>query len=99
MNRPIVTAIMDRTLFGQGDLNLAEIPIPESSFLDGMRVVEVDLERRYDLILTGLVDQDLREYFIYGKGVEDIRLGPGAILLVIGPADAIEQLKRDLQGE
>lgn len=97
MNRPIVTAIMDRTLFGQADLNIAEIPIPEASFLNGVHVADVDLESRYDLILTGLADEKFTEHFIHGKDVTEMTLGPGILLLVIGPAGAIETLKRDLQ--
>jgi voltage-gated potassium channel len=97
MNRPLVTAIMDRTLFGQADLNIAEIPVPASSFLDGVRVGDLDVEARYDLVLIGLVDRDFNEYFIHGKGVDEIRLGQGVILLVIGPAEVIERLKRDLE--
>lgn len=97
LNRPIVTGIMDRTLFGQADLNIAEIPVNEGSFLDGLPVGEADLESRYDLILTGLVDQDKKEHFIHGKDVADIRIGPDTLLLVIGPASAIERLKQDMQ--
>ena len=96
LNRPIVTGIMDRTLFGQADLNIAEIPITEGSFLEGVPVGAADLESGYELILTGLVDQDQKEYFIHGKDVATIRLESGMILLVIGPAAAIEQLKQDM---
>lgn len=96
MNRPIVTGIIDRTLFGQADLNIAEIPITEGSFLDGVLVGEADLESGYEVILTGLVDQNQKEYFIHGKEVADIRLETGMILLVIGPTAAIEHLKRDI---
>ena len=96
LNRPIVTGIMDRTLFGQADLNIAEIPVIEGSFLDGLPVGQADLESRYDLILTALVDQQRKEHFIHGKDVADILLGPDTILLVIGPASAIEKLKEDL---
>jgi voltage-gated potassium channel len=96
MNRPIVTGIMDRTLFGQADLNITEVPIIEGCFLDGLPVGETDLESRYDLILTGLVDSERKEHFIYGKDVSEIILGPGAILLVIGSASAVEQLQRDI---
>jgi len=97
MNRPVVTAILDRTLFGQADLNIAEIPVPEGSFLEGAPVGSIDLESDYELILTGLVDNNFKEYFIYGKNASGILLESGTILLVIGPAHAIERLKQDLE--
>lgn len=98
MKRPVVTAILDRTLFGQADLNIAEIPVPQGSFLDGVRVGDTDLQSRYDLVLTGLVDRDGGEHFIHGKSVPEMLLEPEAILLVIGPSAAIERLKEDLIG-
>jgi voltage-gated potassium channel len=96
MQRPLVTAILDRTLFGQADLNIAEIPVPEGSFLDGVDVGAADLESRYDLILTGIADHDYKEHFIYDRQVPETPLQPGNILLVIGPTEAIEKLKSDL---
>lgn len=97
INRPVVTAILDRTLFGQADLNIAEIPVPQGSFLDDVCAGDADLESRYDLILTSLVDHDYKEHFIHGKGVPEMPLQPGTILLVIGPTDEIERLKQDLE--
>jgi voltage-gated potassium channel len=94
MTRPVVTAILDRTLFGQHNLNIAEVPAGAS--LAGRRVGELDLEARYELILLGMVDQDHREHFVYGPGTRDRSVQAGDILLVIGPADAITALKGDL---
>lgn len=98
MNRPVVTAILDRTLFGQADLNIAEIAVPAGSFLDAVPVGSADLESRYDLILTGVVEQDFSEHFIFGKHVPELPLRAGTILLVIGPTHAIDRLKHDLAG-
>ncbi len=97
MHRPAVTAILDRTLFGQADLNIAEVPLSKASFLDGVAVGDAGLERRYDLILTGLVDAQHNEHFIFGKGVPEMPLQAGCILLVIGSAEAIGALQNDLE--
>jgi len=99
ITRPVVTAILDRTLFGKANLNVAEVPVPEGSGLVGRPVPELDLESSYDLILLGVVDRALEEHFVYSQTAQNTRLQPGDILLVIGPADAIGFLQRDLLEE
>ena len=96
ITRPIVTGILDRTLFGQADLNLAEIPLPDTCFLIGRPVVDSGLEQDYDLMLMGLVDANGDEHFLYSPTAQDKRLAPGDVLLVIGPTTAIETLRSDL---
>lgn len=94
--RPVVTGILDKTLFGQANLNVAEIPMPESSFLNGRPVADTGLERDYDLILLGLVDATGGEHFLYSPTARDTKLCAGDMLLVIGPTAAIEKLRADL---
>ncbi len=97
LTRPVVVGILDRTLFGQADLNLAEVPLPEGSFLIGRPLTESGLETRYDLMLLGLVDRAGQEHFLYGPSAQDHCLQAGEVLLVIGPARAIEALGQDLR--
>ncbi len=96
MTRPLVTAILDRTLFGQANLNIAEVPVPEGSPLVGKPIPELDLERHYDLILLGVVDREQAQHFVYSQATREIRLEAGDVLMVIGPADAIGDLQRNL---
>ena len=96
ITRPVVTAILDKTLFGQANLNVAEVPVPEGSSLVGKPVPELNLEQHYNLILLGVVDRLQRQHFVYSQETRDSRLEPGDILMLIGPADAIGDLQRDL---
>jgi voltage-gated potassium channel len=98
ITRPVVTAILDHTLFGQANLNVAEIPLEEGAFLLGRPVTHSGLEADYDLILLGLAQSDGGEQFIYSRGASDLHLSAGDILIVIGPADAIGRLRDDLSG-
>ena len=77
-------------------MNIAEVPVPEGSPLFGKPVPELDLERYYELILPGLVDREQSEHFVYSQEARESRLEAGHILMVIGPADAIGDLQRDL---
>jgi voltage-gated potassium channel len=98
ITRPIVTAILDHTLFGQANLNVTELPIPPGSPFIGRRVSGLELESRYNLILLGTVDRKMEEHFVYSQQVQNARLQAGDILVVIGPMDASASLRQDLQG-
>jgi K+/H+ antiporter YhaU regulatory subunit KhtT len=76
---------------------VAELPLPDDSFLIGRPVVESGIDQAYELILLGVVDQSLEEHFVHSPGTQSMRLRAGDILVVIGPADAIEKLRRNLE--
>lgn len=97
ITRPIVTAILDRTLFGQANLNVMELQIPRHSPFVGRQISELDLESRYNLVLLGMVDHELKEHFVYSQTIQHVRLQEDDILVVIGPMDASAVLRLDLQ--
>jgi len=99
ITRPIVTAILDHTLFGQANLNVTELQIPPGSPFIGRPVSELELESQYNLILLGMVDRKLEEHFVYSQIVKNTLLQAGDFLVVIGPRDASASLKQDLLGE
>ncbi len=99
ITRPIVTAILDHTLFGQANLNVTELQIPAGSPFIGRLVSELELETQYNLILLGMVDRKLEEHFVYSQKVHNARLQAGDFLVVIGPMDASASLREDLLGE
>jgi len=97
ITRPIVTAILDHTLFGQANLNVTELQIPPGSSFIGRLVSELELKTQYNLILLGMVDRKLEEHFVYSQRVKDTRLQAGDFLVVIGTIDASASLKQALR--
>ena len=95
LKHPNVTDLLENTLFGQTPLNLAGIPVIEGSMLADTRLCDLRLARDYNLIVTGVVDQDMGQKFIVSTEGGRHRLASGDTLLVIGPADAIERLRAD----
>ncbi|MEA3413790.1 MAG: NAD-binding protein [Pseudomonadota bacterium] len=98
LKRPLVTDLLENTLFGETPLNLAEVPVPEGSQLDGLPLHELNLAYEYDLVLIGVVDRTMTEQFIVTTEGRTHRLTGGDTLLVIGPTDAIECLRATLAG-
>ncbi len=99
LNRPMVTDILDHTLFGQADLGMAEILIAADSPLLGKRITHLRLDKRYNLILMGVVNPELGSRFLYSMEIMERRLQAGDVLVVIGPQSEITRLREDLQSE
>jgi len=93
---PLIVETLERTVFSTQDLDLAEVPIPEGSFLTGLLLPQFPISRRYNLILLGVVDQELGEQLIFTTQGQNHRLDPGDILVVIGPLGEIGRLRQDV---
>lgn len=96
IDRPIITEILDNTLFGQANLNMAEVPVAAGSRLIGHSLKELRIGNDYNLILVGIVDRALGENFIYSTEGHNLRLDEGDVLVVIGPNEEIDRIRQDL---
>lgn len=95
LDRPIITEILDSTLFGQADLSIAEVPIMAESSLSGRRVRDIQLRNDYNLVLVGFVDREMGENFVYSTEGRNHRLDEGDVLVVIGPNEEIDRIRQD----
>jgi len=95
IKRPLVSEAIEKLVFGRKELNIAELRIQQGSFLNGMSLSELDLSRRYNLILLGVVDRERGDQFIFNTGSEDHKLDPQDVLVVIGQAREIERFRRE----
>ena len=59
LKRPDITDIFDHTVFGRHDLHLAEVVVPEKSYLENSYASQLGLSARYNLILIGVVNKRL----------------------------------------
>jgi len=96
IDRPIITEILDNTLFGQANLSMAEVPVMAGSTLIGHSLKDVRLGDDYNLILVGIVDRAMGENFIYSTEGHNLRLDVGDVLVVIGPNEEIDRIRQDL---
>ena len=95
IQKPLIAETLEHTVFGQQDLNLAEVVVKEDSTLDGQTLAGVEVSQRYNLVLLGVVDRERGDDFIFAVGSDSYRLDPGDILIVIGPEQAIASFKQD----
>lgn len=97
LERPIITEILDHTLFGQANLSMAEIPLQADSLLLGKMLGDIHFGDDYNLILVGVVDRDSSEAFIYSAAGKMHHLKEGDTLVIIGPNSQINSFRNDLE--
>jgi len=96
IKKPDITNIIEHTVFGRQDLHMAEITIPEHSYLENTYTSELTLNEKHNLVLIGVVDKELGEKLHFAIGEKDHKLDPGDIIVVLGPSREIRAFKKEV---
>ncbi len=96
MRSPALVDVLDQFVYSNRRLQLAEVPIPESSEYVGLTYCQLRLNERFGLIVIGVLDRDSGEDLLFGRGGFNHHLRPGETLVVIGPAQAIAVFRESL---
>ena len=99
LKRPEITNVFDHAVFGRHDLNLAEVMIPDDSYLMGQCVSQLQLSSQYNLILIGIVNRQRSEPLRFVVEDTNCRLSAGDILVILGPEREIRAFKKDVENE
>ena len=97
LSRPDITAILDDTVFGQHDLNIAQIEIPEGSCLENTNTSDLKLNEKHNLILIGVVDRESGDALHFAIGEQEYSLNAGDVLVVLGPSREIRSFKEEVE--
>ncbi|OYY94009.1 MAG: hypothetical protein B7Y41_08725 [Hydrogenophilales bacterium 28-61-23] len=85
IERPEVVELMEHTVFGLQDLNIAEVTIPVSSWLHGVRLNQLRKHMTQNVLLLGVVDRERGKDMIFSARGIDHNLDYDDVLVVIGP--------------
>lgn len=96
IKKPDITNIIDHTVFGRHDLHVAEVIIPDHSFLENTYVSRLKLNENHNLILIGVVDKELGEDLHFAISEKDHVLNAGDILVILGPSREIRAFKKEV---
>lgn len=97
LTRPDITSIMDETVFGQHDLNMAQIEILPGSCLENTRFSELKSIKKHNVILVGVVNRELGNELHFAVGEKEHKLDAGDVLVVMGPARDIKAFKDEVE--
>lgn len=98
IRRPYLAELLETTVFGQENLNIAELEVTAGSFLDGHCLDRLELQEQYNLVVLGVVDREKGDAFIFATRGETHCMDPGDVLVAIGPREELDRLRRDLAG-
>ncbi|MFI3217934.1 MAG: NAD-binding protein [Methylococcales bacterium] len=98
LTKPDVTNMLDNTVFGQHDLNIAQIEIPHGSHLENSKSSDLRLAEKYNLILIGIVDRALGDALHFAISEKKHTLNAGDVLVVLGPSREIKHFKAAVNG-
>jgi len=96
LTRPDISNILDNTVFGQHDLNMAQIEIPQGSYLEHTKISELTLSEKHNLILIGVVDKEAGDELHFAIGEKEHYLDAGDVLVVLGVASEIRAFKENI---
>ena len=99
LKRPEITELFDHTVFGRTDLHLAEVEIPEQSFLRDLVVRQLELGTHYNLILIGIIATQASDHMHFVAEEAERKLAAGDILVILGPSREIRAFKKDVNDE
>ncbi len=95
IRRPLLVEALEHTILGHANLDLSEIRILPHSVLHGKHLNEIPLEK-YNLILLGVVDQELSDRLIFNTARLNHKLDAGDYLVLIGPGEEITRFRQDM---
>jgi voltage-gated potassium channel len=96
LSTPLLSELLESTLFGKARMNLAELAIEPGSALEQRHSAELALDRDFDLIVIGVVDAASGQPQVVATDGFARRLQVGDTLLVIGHDDDILRCRESL---
>lgn len=99
LKRPDITSLFDHTVFGQQDLQMAEVAIPEGSPLSAKNITQLALDKHYNLLPIGVVNKQAGDQMMFAVDAPNRLLNVGDILVVLGPSREIKTFKQYVSNE
>jgi len=95
IRRPLMVETLEHTILSKANLDLSEIKFESESSIRGKCLNEINLDR-YNLILLGIVDQEMSEKLMFNTAGLDHQLDVNDYLVVIGPFEDIQLFREEM---
>lgn len=99
LEKPTVTEVLHDILYEESSLKIAQITIPQTSFLVGKYLDDIDFSKEYDVLVLAIVDHALSATFSFTSKGHNHHIDPEDVLVIVGYDEKIEALKTAIEGE
>ena len=93
IERPELVELLEQTVFGRQDLNVAEIVIPEDSWLNGRPLADLREVMPRNVLLLGVVDLARSMNLIFSPRGNEHTLDPRDVLVILGARHWIDAVR------
>lgn len=93
IERPELVELLEQTVFGRQDLNIAEIVIPETSWLHGRPLADFRKAMPRQVLLLGVVDTDKGMELVFSPRGDGHPLDTRDVLVILGARRWIEAVR------
>ncbi|MDQ7089351.1 MAG: NAD-binding protein [Methylococcales bacterium] len=97
IKKPDMTNILDHTVFGRHDLNMAEIKISKGCSLENSLLCKLNIDETANLILIGIVSKEHKDTLHFSLAEKKHKINAGDILVVMGPSRDIKLFKKNIE--
>ena len=84
LHRPVATKLLEEFVVYQNGIGFKEITIPSDSFLNGVMTDEMDFASLFDILLVGMIDEELGDGFIFITAGVNHKLDSGDTMVCLG---------------
>ncbi len=96
IKKPVVYRVLDEILFHRSDIKIAELEVPENSYLIGLPLYGAGIEKEFDLMVLGLQPVRKERRFMFHTYKIRKKIEKGDILVVIGKEKDIKRFKKTM---
>ncbi len=97
IKKPTVFKTLDKIFLSFDSIKIAQIEILKNSFLDGVKFKDIDIEKKFNIIVIGVENIRKKGKFIFNTKKINQKVDSNHILVVMGEAKNIEKLKKELR--
>jgi voltage-gated potassium channel len=99
MSKPLMLRVLDDILFSKSDLSISEIYIEENSLLKGMFLKDMTVHKDYNILLLGIMDEELSDKFIFNTKRINHKIDEGDVLVVVGKNEDLENFSNYIKNK
>lgn len=96
LEKPIVREVFHKILFESGELKITQIKIDSNNEYIGKEVHELDWNKKYGVIALSIVDEDMKNQFIYSKNVKHHVVNEGDMFIIVGYEANINEFEKSI---